>query len=300
MASKILITGGTGLVGSVLVNELRKKKYEVRLLTTQAIRANGHDFFYWNPKDGYIDAKAFDGVDAIVHLAGTAVAEKRWTKKRKKEIYESRVDATRLLHRFAKRHHIGTLVAASAVGYYGFDTGDVLMTEDMPAGTEFLAYVVRDWEGAIREFESETASVSIFRIGIVLTTKGGALKELLRPIKWGVGSHLGTGRQYMSWIHLDDLVGMIIMAMERQLSGTFNAVAPHPVTNKEFTREVAAVLGKKLWLPAVPGFLLKLAFGELALVVLGGNNVSADRIIKAGYTFRFKRLPEALKNLLKK
>lgn len=300
MPSKILITGGTGLVGTHLTNELLAKNHEVRILTTSAVRAEEPDAFYWNLKDQYIDQRAFEGVDYIVHLAGAGVADKRWSEKRKKVIYDSRIKNTALLCERAKGHGIKGVIAASAIGYYGFDTGEELMTVESERGEGFLSDVVADWEREIEEFEKIMDQVMAVRIGIVLSTEGGALKQMATPFKFGVGSPLGNGKQWMSWIHIDDLVGMMMHGIEKGTSGTFNGVAPNPERNKDFSKTLAGVLSMPMWLPNVPAFVLKIVFGELAQVVLGGNKVSAKKIVDAGYSFKFEHLAPALKDLFKK
>ncbi len=298
MASKILITGGTGLVGSKLTSELRKKGHLVNILTTSATTAEKEGYYYWNIKDQYIDLNAFDGVEYIVHLAGAGVADKRWTEKRKKIILESRTKSTALLAERAKNHKLKAFLSASAVGIYGFNTGDKWLDEESDQGNDFLAEVVQAWEHEVDGFEGIAKRVVKLRIGIVLSTEGGALKEMLPPFKWGVGSPLGSGKQWMSWIHIDDLVDMFVRGIEKDLNGTYNAVGPSPVTNKEFSSLVAKTLGKPMWLPNVPSFILRLIFGELSQVVLGGNRVKSKKIEKAGFTFKFKNLESALKDLL--
>lgn len=300
MPRKILITGGTGLVGSKLRAALEARGDTVTILTTSALRAEREDAFYWNLKDRYIDSRAFEGVDYIVHLAGAGVADKRWTAKRKKEIYDSRIENTKLLAERAKGHSIKGIVAASAIGYYGLDTGKEWVNESAPAGSDFLAHVVVDWEKSIETFSTLTNKVVAIRIGVVLSTEGGALPKMMTPFRLGVGSAIASGRQYMSWIHIDDLVGIFLHALDTDIAGIYNGVAPQPVTNAEFSKSLAAVLKKPFWFPNVPAFMLRLIFGELAGVLLGGNRVHAGKIQKAGYTFRHSTLASALKDLLVK
>lgn len=299
MASKILITGGTGLVGTKLTNALRTRGDEIRILTTSAIRAEQPDAFYWNLKDQYIDYRAFEGVDYIIHLAGAGVADKPWSEKRKKLIYDSRIKNTNLLFERLKGSKVKGVIAASAIGYYGMDTGEKWLNEADARGTDFLSDVVADWEEAIFSLNERAERVTALRIGIVLSTDGGALKKMAPPFRYGLGAPIGTGKQWMSWIHEDDLVGMILFALDKELEGVYNAVAPHPVTNAEFSRVLAKTLGKPFFLPNVPAFALKLVFGEMARVVLGGNRVKADKIKKAGYPFKFNKIDEALRDLLK-
>ena len=298
MPSKILITGGTGLIGSRLTQRLIEKKHKVSILTTSAVRAEESGAFYWNLKDKYIDRRAFEDVDHIIHLAGAGVADERWTKERKKLIYDSRVANTRLLFERAKGHKIKGIIAASAIGYYGMDTADAWVDEKTERGSDYLSDVVVDWEESIDSFEEIMAQVVKFRIGVVLDPSGGALPKISKPIRMGMGSPLGNGKQWLSWIHSEDLVKMVLFALDSNLSGTYNAVAPNPVTNTDFTKAVAKKLGRSLWLPNAPAFVLKMVFGELAQVVLGGNRVKSDKIEKKGYSFDYPQLDAALANLL--
>ena len=298
MPSKILITGGTGLVGTRLTQRLIEKKHKVSILTTSAVKAEENGAYYWNLKDKYIDSRAFDGVDYIIHLAGAGVADERWTKSRKKIIYDSRIANTRLLFERSKGHGIKGIIAASGIGYYGMDTGDKWVDEGSDDGNDFLSNLVVDWEKAIDSFGEIMERVVKLRIGVVLDHSGGALPKIARPIRIGVGSPLGSGQQWISWIHVEDLVKMILFAVENNLIGTYNAVAPNPVTNTEFTKAVAKRLGRSLWLPNAPAFILKIVFGELAKVVLGGNRVKSNKIEKESFSFEYSQLDAALADLL--
>lgn len=253
----------------------------------------------WNVEKGMIEEDAFDGVDAVVHLAGAGVADQRWTKKRKQEILESRTKSTALLaHHLENYPRVKAVVSASAIGYYGFGLTDKEYTEESNPGTDFLASVVSAWEGEVDKIQNKR--VVKMRVGIVLSEKGGALKEMMKPIQWGVGAQLGTGKQYMSWIHLDDLCRMFMRAVEDQtMRGAYNATGPYAVTNKELTRALAKALHKPLWLPPVPKFVLKIVVGEMADIVLNGSIVSSKKIQQAGFTFQFNSLEEALNDLLK-
>jgi uncharacterized protein (TIGR01777 family) len=242
-------------------------------------------------------------VNTIVHLAGAGVADKRWTPTRKKEILDSRVQSTRLLYQTLKekKHSVKNIVSASAIGYYGFGLSDQLFTEECPPATDFLASVTTEWEkevDAIRELEIRVVKI---RIGIVLSNKGGALKEMARPIQFGVGAPLGTGQQVMSWIHIDDLCEMFCKAIQdRSLAGAYNGVAPNPVTNAELTKAIASILKKPLWLPNVPPFVLRLLVGEMADIVVNGSKVSAEKILATRFKFQYWQIDDALRNLLSK
>jgi uncharacterized protein (TIGR01777 family) len=300
--NKVLITGASGLVGSRLTELLLSKKMEV--VHVGRTKRNGSvPSFTWDVDKQQMDAKALAGVDTIVHLAGAGVADKRWTPTRKKEILDSRVQSTRLLFQILKeeKHYVKNIVSASAIGYYGFGLSDQLFTEERPPATDFLASVTTEWEkevDAIRELEIRVVKI---RIGIVLSNKGGALKEMARPIQFGVGAPLGTGQQVMSWIHIDDLCEMFCKAIQdRSLAGAYNGVAPNPVTNAELTKAIASILKKPLWLPNVPPFVLRLLVGEMADIVVNGSKVSAEKILATRFKFQYSQIDDALRNLLSK
>jgi uncharacterized protein len=302
---KVVITGGSGLVGKHLTLLLQQSGYEVCWLSRTAAPATPHrpKAYRWSVEEGYIDPEAITTADYIVHLAGAGVAEKRWTPQRKEEILKSRTDSTRLLAHYLGEtpHTVKAVVMASAIGLYGFDTGEALIDESQSPATDFLASVVHAWEHEAQAIEALGIRLVRLRIGIVLSDKGGALVELARPVRWGAGAALGTGKQWMSWVHIDDLCQMFIYALqEESLRGAYNAVAPQPLTNRDFTQEVAKVLGRPLLLPAVPAFAMRLLLGEMAQIVLGGNKISSSKIEKAGYKFQFTSAAKALRDLLKK
>lgn len=297
MNTKILITGGTGMVGMRLSKYLTEKGDEVLHLSRNENLAAQYPAYKWDIKNGYIDPRALE-VDHIIHLAGAGVADSRWTKKRKEEIYNSRIDSTRLIVNQVKAHKVKlkSFVCASAVGIYGADSGEKLVDEEAAPANDFLAQVVQDWEKEAAQIKG--VPVSMVRIGIVLSNEGGALPKMTMPVKFGVGAPLGSGVQYMSWIHVDDLVSMIAYMMSEKLEGAYNAVAPSPVNNKEFTKQIGKVMHRPVWLPNVPGFLLKAALGEMSQVVLGGNRVSSEKIRQQGFVFTYKELRPALENIL--
>ena len=303
MSKIVLVTGGTGLVGTRLTSLLIEKGYQVRYLSRNPSKVSEVESFSWDIDRQTIDEKALDGVDYIIHLAGAGVADKKWTTQRKKEILQSRTKSTEVLRSALanKDHQVKAFISASAVGYYGWDTGGVWKKEDSRFGDDFLATVTKSWEAEVDQVEKLGIRVAMLRIGIVLSDKGGALKELTKPIKWGAGAALGKGDQYMSWIHLDDLCKMFIHALENDtIQGIYNAVAPNPVTNKKLSKLSAKVLGKPFFLPNVPGFVLKLALGEMASMVLGGNRVSSEKIQNDGFTFTYPEVEPALNDLLTK
>lgn len=290
----ILITGGSGLVGQQITRLLEKKGYKVAWLSRSAQEQKS---FLWDLEKGKIDPEALEWADAVIHLAGAGVAEKRWTPERKRLILESRTQSTQLLHTAIEKaeNKPSTFISASAVGYYGFNTGSTLVDENSPAGDDFLAEVVIAWENEVKKMESLHLRTVLLRIGIVLDAEGGALGEMLKP---PVAAPLGSGDQWMSWIHIEDLARMFVFALEKTtLQGVYNAVGPNPATNQQLTREAASAKGKPYLGIGVPGFVLKLVLGEMAAMVLGGNRVSSQKIQKAGFQFEFFELSAALRDI---
>jgi uncharacterized protein len=301
MNHKILITGASGLVGSRLTELLVLKGHEVVHLGRRK-KSGTVSSFVWDVERKFIDATALEGVTTIIHLAGAGIADKRWTTPRKKEILESRTHSTRLLFETLKNTHhtVTTFVGASAIGYYGLGLTDEVFTEEQKCGTGFLADVTKAWE-------KETDTIAVLgmrlvklRIGIVLSEKGGALAEMAKPIRMGVGSPLGTGKQHLSWIHIDDLCELFIKSVEdKKMLGAYNAVGTSWATNEELTKAIASVLKKPLWLPAVPNFVLKIILGEMADMVLMGSKVSSKKIQETGFQVKYGKLDEALRDLLR-
>lgn len=256
--------------------------------------------YLWDVNAGTIDAAALEGVEAVIHLAGAGVADKRWSGKRKEEILNSRTQSSRLLFNFLNNnsHSVKTFVSASAIGIYGVTDQHSIFTEDHPPAHDFLARVVRDWEEEVDQIASLGIRVSKLRIGMVLSDRGGALTKMVAFVRWGIGAPLGTGRQDVSWIHIDDLCAMFIHVIENEKCiGAYNAVT-HWASNREVTEEIAKRLRRPLWLPAVPGFALKIILGEMADIVLGGSKVSSEKIRSKGFVFRFSDLGGALNDLL--
>lgn len=302
--NRVLLAGGTGLVGSRLTKLLIDKGYHVHILSRRSLNSKDPNIVYhrWDLSDMHIDAAALD-VDFIVNLAGAGIADKRWTSSRKKEILESRTKSAELLHRGIKDnmqksiHYIG----ASAIGIYGNSKEANLTENQVSAEDDFMADVCRQWEKAHEKLKHDVANFSILRIGIVLSTKGGALKEILKPLEMGrIGAYFGDGQMIYSWLHIDDLCDMIIGLLEGNITAdTYNAVAPNPATNKYLVEQIEEASNKKaLTLPA-PSFIMKLVLGEMSNTILNSTSVSSQKIEKAGFEFRYPILLEALKHLLK-
>lgn len=303
MAQTILITGGTGLIGSRLTELLLENGYEVSYLSRRKADITNVKVYLWDVEKGYLAEEAIRNADFIIHLAGAGVADERWTDSRKQEILNSRTQSSQMLYGKLKQvpNRVKALVSASAIGIYGADRGEEVLTETSPYGNDFLAEVTKAWEASVQPVAELGIRTVLLRIGIVLSEQGGALPKMAQPVRLGAGAPLGSGNQWMSWIHVDDLCRMFIYALENaQLQGAYNAVAPNPAKNAELTKEIAGVLNKPFFLPNVPAFALKLAVGELAVSVLGSAKVSSRKITEAGFTYRFPDLTDALRDLLQK
>lgn len=296
---KVLITGGSGAIGMALTKALLDKGIEVTHLSRQKNSKAGVKTYVWDYKRNYLEEGALEGVTHIVHLAGAGIADKPWTMARKRIIVKSRVLTARLLLNKIKEQgkHLDKFISASAIGYYGAITTDQILDEDSPRGEDFVAECCVQWENQAKQFES-ICNVTIIRTGIVLTKHEGALAKLESSIKRGMGAPLGSGNQYMPWVHIDDMVGIYEKAIiDKEFIGTYNAVASQHVNNTEFTHQVARALGKKIRLPKVPAFMLKFIFGELSEILLNGSRVDNKKITQAGYAFKHDSLEEALKDV---
>ncbi len=296
------LTGATGSVGKAIVNELLDQHHEVRILTTRKnFEWEGVQCFYWNPSKGLIDLPSLDGADYLIHLAGATVS-KRWTTKYKQEITDSRVQSTQLLLDALEKISVGprAVVSASAIGIYGSDL-ERSMVESDPAADDYLASVTRTWEMYTQKFETEQRRSIQLRIGIVLDGGAGVLGQLEPLAKLGLASPLGTGKQWTSWIHVKDLARMFVFAATQEIpSGPYNAVGPEPLSNKALTKTLTQVLKRPMWLPAVPGFVLKLVLGEMATLALMSQKVSNAKITAAGFTYTFQKLTDALNDIYSK
>ncbi len=292
----ILITGGSGLIGKRITFLLEQKGFSVAWFSRSK---QSQQTFLWDVAKMELDQNGIEWADCIIHLAGAGVADQRWSDQRKKEILESRTKSTQLLHDAISKavSKPDAFISASAVGYYGFNTGTSLIDESAESGNDFLAQVVLAWEKEVKKMEELHLRTVLLRIGIVLDAAGGALGEMLKP---PVAAPLGSGDQWMSWIHIEDLAKLFVFAVEKTtLQGIFNAVGPNPATNYQLTKVAANAKGKPFVGIGVPGFALKLVLGEMAAMVLGGNRVSSQKIQKAGFQFEFPNLEEAVKDLFR-
>lgn len=292
----ILITGATGLIGSRIVRNLQQRGHAIKILTRDPSRVKNAEAFFWDIEKGEIDEKCLMGIDTIIHLAGAGIADKRWTKKRKQEIVDSRVKSTKLLFETIEKTgaRIDTIISASGGGYYG-NRGDEILTEESSNGTGFLAECCKQWEDAIDEGQKFCKRIIKLRIGIVLTHHGGALVELEKPVSFFAGAALGSGKQWIPWIHLYDMISIFEKVVEdSSYNGVYNTSTPFPVTNSEFTRAMAKKLSRPVWPVNVPEFVLKTLLGEMSEIVLISDRNSAQKLINAGFQFRYPALDDAL------
>jgi hypothetical protein len=297
----ILVTGGTGLIGKHLCNLLKQKGHIVSILS-RSKNANPTTYI-WDIAKDYIEPKAIIEADYIIHLAGAGIVDKRWSKSRKKTLISSRVDSTNLLFNKVKELNpkLKGFISASGIGYYGAITSDKIFNEDDKPENDFISEICMVWEKSVDQFNSLGIRTVILRTGIVLAKEGGALEKIIKPIKLGFGAAIGTGKQYMPWIHIDDLCSMYLDAIKNQeIKGIYNAVSPEHINNNLFTKSIGEVLKKSIWLPNIPAFVLKLILGKMAIIVLEGSRVSSEKIIETGFNFNYHKLKTALKNLLKK
>lgn len=300
---RVLITGATGLIGKKLVALLLQKGIFVHYLTTSKSKIKNKDNyhgFYWNPQQGIIDENCFLNVDVIVHLAGASIS-KRWTNSYKQELVESRVLSSNLLFKVLKDNpnQVKQIISASGISIYPNSNTVIYTEESLEKDDSFLGNLVVKWEDSVDIFNMLHIKVCKIRTGIVLSKKGGALTEMIKPIKLGLGSSYGNGKQVISWIHIDDLVGIYNLTIQNSLEGIYNAVASNPVTNKELIHTIAKVLHKPLFLPAIPKFVFKLLLGEMHQLLFTNQKISNQKIINDGYVFKYNSVKPALINILK-
>lgn len=296
----ILVTGGSGLIGSKLCYRLKERGFEVVLLS----RVGSSDLdrtFRWNPEKCEIEDGAVESADYVIHLAGANIGDKKWTFRQKQTIIDSRVKSANLIFNQLqeKGHQIRAFISSSAVGYYGSEPTDKEFSEKDSPGNDFLSEVCIQWEDAADQFQRAGIRTVKVRTGVVLTKTGGALAEMKNPVVSGIGSPLGNGKQYIPWIHIDDLCEIYVKAiMDEHMQGAYNAVALDVRTNAEFMQLLAKVLNKPFWFPKVPSFILKLMLGERASIVLKGNKVSGKKIVDEGFDFKYYDLETALRDLM--
>ena len=300
---KVLITGATGLVGKKLVKKLLQEKIEVNYLSTSKLKLKNKLFycgFYWNPLEGQINDKAFDGVDAIIHLAGANIAS-RWTTAYKKEILDSRVLSSNLLFETLRRipNRVKQVISASGTAIYPDSYDKIYSESETNIASGFLSDVVQKWEQSISQIESLNIKVCKVRTGIVYAKKGGALPEIVRPIRWGIGASFGTGKQIQSWIHIQDLVAMYHFLLINTKEGIYNAIAPETVSDENLTKTIAKTLSKPLFMPNIPKFLMKLILGEMHELLFTNKNISSQKAVQEGFVFKFPTFKKTIEDILK-
>ncbi len=299
----ILITGGSGAIGTALTKLLIANNHEVRHLSRNEKPNAPVPTFVWDAYKQTIDERCLDGVDAIVHLAGEGIADEKWTRERKDAIIKSRTDSSKLLFKILgqKKHTVKHFISSSAVGYYG-NSADVWMHENMqPVDTGFLSYSCVLWEKSVDDIANLGIRLAKIRTGVVLDKTTGALPQMAKPIKLLAGAPLGSGSQYIPWIHIEDICRLYLFLIENEnLTGTYNGVAPTPCTNAELTRTIGVAVKRPIWPINVPAFVLKLILGEMSAVVLNSNRVSADKTLSTGFEFIHTDVNEVVKGLLAK
>ena len=293
--ANILITGGSGLIGKTLISKLLKENHSVSILSRSSKKIKNVATYLWNINSEEIDDNAFNNIDFIIHLAGAGIADIRWTQKRKQEIIDSRVKSTQLLYKKVKENQVQLkgFISSSAIGYYGAVTSDKEFTETDDFATDFLGTVCHLWEKSILQFKKADIQTTIFRTGIVLSNNGGALAKMKTPVVTPIDS----GKQWMPWIHIDDLCQMYLDAVNGKLNGIYNAVAPEHITNYSFSKLFAKSI-KRLFLRfGPPSFLLRMLFGELSIILLTGSKISSKRILDAGFKFKYPNLESAFRQI---
>ena len=303
--ANVLISGGTGLIGRALTKELLSRGHQVTVLTRSPEKypnTTRVNYAAWDVERQIADKAAIVSADYIVHLAGAGVADKRWTQKRKKEIVESRTRSSELLVKALREssNQVRAVISASAIGWYGENQGDSSFVETDPASNDFLGDTCKEWEQSIGEVSSLNKRLVKLRTGIVLSSEGGALEEFRTPLRFGLGTILGNGKQVISWIHIEDLVRLYIFAIENEtMQGVYNAVAPYPVTNRNLILVLARQMRGRFFIPVyIPSFVLKLVLGEMSIEVLKSATVSAQKIKNLGFDFFFPSIKSAMHDLI--
>ena len=297
----ILITGATGTIGGQLIPKLIDAGYQIKILTRNKTNKSVISALYeWDIEKDFIEEGALDNVDHIIHLAGSTVSE-RWTTDKKQQILDSRIKSANLLFS-TLNHQLKSFISASGISYYGTQTSDKIFTEDEVVQADqddFLANVTYKWEKAADQFTSKANRVVKMRTPVVLSKSGGALERIVKPVKIGIGSPLGTGKQWMPWAHIDDLCAAYLHVLKSpHIKGPINFSAPEHVNNKQLTKEIAKTLKRKIIMPKVPAFVLKLLFGEMADIILKGSRVDGAKITTTGFEYKYKNVDSALKDLL--
>lgn len=298
MKNNVLITGGSGLLGQAISSYLEEANYQVALLSRNP-EAQDKRAFYWDYETNDLDEEALDFADIIIHLAGENISKGRWTHHQKNKIIDSRVKTTALLYNALqkKQKKLTAFISASAIGYYGSESSERILEETDRPGNDFLAQTVKKWEESVHMISNLGIPTSILRIGVVMSNNGGALPKMMAPVNWGLAAAIGSGKQWVPWIALDDLARLFTFVLEVKLplqtsqkALIYNAVAPNFIRNNELMRVLAKVNNKPFFMPAIPAFVFRLIYGEMSMILLEGSRISSEKIIKEGFKFNVKRI----------
>ena len=300
---KILITGATGLIGSQIVEDCLKRNIKINFLTTSKRKINSLlncQGFYWDPEKNIIDLSCFEGVSVIINLSGASIF-RLWTKTNKRLILSSRVNSLRFLKDtlIKNKIKIDSIVSASGIGAYPTSYDKEYDENETERSKYFLADVIKEWEQATSSFSEIIKSVSIIRIGLVLSKKGGVLKQTIQPMSFGFGVYFGSGKQWQSWIHINDISGIFLHAASMKLNGIYNGVAPNPISNYTFTKTISKIIGNVYFLMPVPKLFFKIIFGKMHTILFKSQKISSEKIVSSGYKFHFTDIESALINILK-
>ena len=302
MNENVLISGGTGLVGKAIIQHLEEAGYQVAVLSrNQGLK--DIKSFYWDYENGKLEESAIDFADIIIHLAGENISDKRWSKHQKEKIIDSRVKTTDLLFNALqkKRKKLQAFISASAIGYYGSYTSEKIFLEEDGAGDDFLAETVNQWEASVQQITELNIPTAILRLGVVMSDKGGALTKMLKPVEMGFGAALGTGKQWVPWIELNDLARLFSFVLQHKLMNQtpqkvliYNAVSPNYISNTQLMKSLAKAKKKPFFMPAVPTFIFKIIFGEMSTILLEGSRVSSEKILEEGFEFNTTDIAEVI------
>jgi uncharacterized protein (TIGR01777 family) len=298
--AKVLITGGTGLIGKHLSRKLQENGYEVALLSRTKRNENKLNTYIWDYNKNEIDKEAINTSDFIIHLAGVNLGERRWTSKRKQLIFDSRIKSAELIYTNLDKenHKLRAFITASATGYYGAITSDNIFSETELPADDFLGQTCNKWEQVADRFSEISIRAVKIRTGVVLAKQGGALSKMVIPIKFGIGPVMGDGNQYLPWIHIDDLCSIYFKAIEdTKMIGAFNAVAPEHITNRQFMETIPGKLVKPFWFPKIPPAIIKVILGNMSEMILNGSRISSEKIRNTGFVFKYPKLESALQQL---